>query len=166
EKTTDYILDDGTDERKRVRRNKVGGLGKGELQGPYIEEEFDPMPDNEEEYRESFQYKQGETKGTSGSNVNVETNDEPRETSKLREAIDIPAKEYDSPAHAMGPATQKESLTLSLLQLSVFKEGVDPVEKAVMYVQEQTNFANWETAVTIFQAALGVHRALNDIFEP
>ncbi|GKD11347.1 hypothetical protein Tco_1191032 [Tanacetum coccineum] len=47
------------------------------------------MPDNEE-------YKQGETKGTSYSNMNVETNDEPQEASTLGKAVDIPAKEYDS----------------------------------------------------------------------
>ncbi|GKA03837.1 hypothetical protein Tco_0676618 [Tanacetum coccineum] len=89
---------------RELEEIKAGGLGKGELQGPYIEEEVDPMPDNEE-------YKQGETKGTSYSNVNVETNDEPRETSTPREVVDIPAKEYDSPAHAMGLATHKEVFT-------------------------------------------------------
>ncbi|GKD92700.1 hypothetical protein Tco_1372537 [Tanacetum coccineum] len=92
EKTPNYLLSAELLKERELEEIKAGGFGKGELQGPYVEE-VDPMPHNDE-------YKHGGNKGIIRSNVNVETNDEPREGSKVSEAVDISANEYDSLAYA------------------------------------------------------------------
>ncbi|GJU02284.1 hypothetical protein Tco_1112622 [Tanacetum coccineum] len=92
----------------------AGGIGKGALQGPFVEED-DPMPEDEDHfgcnYPRSLHYKTVGNEGNSCSDLNGDNNDEPQQVNTLQEPVDNNSKDYDSPTFAMGPATQKEVFT-------------------------------------------------------
>ncbi|GJZ43884.1 C2 calcium-dependent membrane-targeting protein [Tanacetum coccineum] len=95
---------------KEYEEINAGGIGKGELQGRFVEED-DPMPEDEDQYRASLHYKNVVNEGNSGSDLNRDNNDEPHQVNTLQEAVDNNSKDYDSSMFALGPATQKEVFT-------------------------------------------------------
>ncbi|GJY78294.1 hypothetical protein Tco_0484095 [Tanacetum coccineum] len=79
------------------------GLGKGELEGLYVEEQDDPMPEN----FESLQYQQEENAEIGRTSVHTEDEIKAYEgQEQSMEASDSTGGGLDSPRYHMGPQTQ------------------------------------------------------------
>ncbi|GJZ18796.1 ulp1 protease family, C-terminal catalytic domain-containing protein [Tanacetum coccineum] len=90
---------------------KSGGLGKGELEGPYVEEQDDPMPDNLEErcgFKRTFDAAKEMFTGNTIF-ADLEKQDETMASEgqeQSMEAGDHTGSGLDSPRYHLGPQTQ------------------------------------------------------------
>nr|GFA93432.1 C2 calcium-dependent membrane targeting [Tanacetum cinerariifolium] len=87
------------------------GIGKGELQGPFIKED-DPMPKDEDQYCPSLHYKNRGSEGKSCFDLNGDSNDEPQQVVKEFESSKK-GNDFERPNFSLG-VTQNFQMVLSL----------------------------------------------------